>query len=117
MAAQAEPGSSLTAASVQQVCLSACWSTPGGRGERAPPWRDGECVCPPLHRCSGVCPRAAMLCQWPCRSLVPSLRGSSANPFVLLGELRLVPAQLLWPHGPGRKEVGRLGWAGGGGAE
>lgn len=35
-------GCSLTSASEQRVYWSACWSTPGGRGARAPPWRGGE---------------------------------------------------------------------------
>ena len=29
-------------ASVWRACLCACWSTPGGRGRRAPPWSAGE---------------------------------------------------------------------------
>lgn len=39
------PSCSFTARSVAQACSSACWSTPGGRGGRGPPWRDGELPC------------------------------------------------------------------------
>lgn len=52
VAPRAGLGCSLTAESVWQVCLSACWSTPEGRGERAPRWRDGE-----SPTCSGAHPR------------------------------------------------------------
>lgn len=52
VAPQAGLGCSLTAESVRQVCLSACWSTPEGRGKRAPRWRDGE-----SPTCSGAHPR------------------------------------------------------------
>lgn len=52
VAPQADLGYALTAESVWQVCLSACWSTPEGRGKRAPLWRDGES---PTY--SGVHPR------------------------------------------------------------
>lgn len=45
----AAPGCSLTTASVQQACLSACWSTPEGRGRRAPPWRDGQSPLPSVQ--------------------------------------------------------------------
>uniref|UniRef100_A0A8C9M088 Cytochrome b-245 light chain n=1 Tax=Piliocolobus tephrosceles TaxID=591936 RepID=A0A8C9M088_9PRIM len=41
-------------ASAWRACLSACWSIPGGRGRRAPPWSAGE-----SPSCSGVSPGAA----------------------------------------------------------
>lgn len=111
VAPQADLGYALTAESVWQVCLSACWSTPEGKGKRAPLWRDGE-----SPTCSGVHPRGRTQGQESCRSLVLSLQSSSTNTFILPGKPRLVPAQLLWPRDPwkGRSQgaLGQRGWWG-----